>query len=288
MEQIKNTEFGGERPLFASHDLQIDNVTIHAGESALKECSNIIAVNCRFEGKYPFWHVNGFIVKNCLFTEGARAALWYSQNLKMTDTKVEAPKMFHEMDGLELVNVHLPNAQETLWHCRNVNLKNVHVDNADYLFMHSENITIKDYMQNGNYSFQYCRNVEIHNAVINSKDAFWNTENVTVYDSEINGEYLGWHSKNLRLVNCKISGTQPLCYAHGLIMEDCVMADDCDLAFEYSSVHATIKSAVHSVKNPRTGCITAESYGQIILDEHIKAPGDCGLKLWDGLTCFSD
>lgn len=245
-------------------------------------------MNCRFEGKYPFWHVNGFIVKNCLFTEGARAALWYSQNLKMTDTKVEAPKMFREMDGLELVNVHLPNAQETLWHCRNVNLKNVHVDNADYLFMHSENITIKDYMQNGNYSFQYCRNVEIHNAVINSKDAFWNTENVTVYDSEINGEYLGWHSKNLRLVNCKISGIQPLCYAHGLIMEDCVMADDCDLAFEYSSVHATIKSAVHSVKNPRTGCITAESYGQIILDEHIKAPGDCELKLWDGLTCFSD
>lgn len=51
MQQIKNTEFGGERPLFASHDLQIDNVTIHAGESALKECSNIIAVNCRFPGK---------------------------------------------------------------------------------------------------------------------------------------------------------------------------------------------------------------------------------------------
>ena len=44
MQQIKNTEFGGERPLFASHDLQIDNVTIHAGESALKECSNIIVV----------------------------------------------------------------------------------------------------------------------------------------------------------------------------------------------------------------------------------------------------
>lgn len=36
---------------------------------------------------------------------------------------MEAPKMFREMDGLELVNVHLPNAQETLWHCRNVNLK---------------------------------------------------------------------------------------------------------------------------------------------------------------------
>lgn len=44
MQQIKNMEFSGELPLFASHDLQLDNVVIHAGESALKECSNIIAV----------------------------------------------------------------------------------------------------------------------------------------------------------------------------------------------------------------------------------------------------
>lgn len=288
MQEIKNMEFGGERPLFASHDLRIENVTIHAGESALKECSNIEAVDCRFEGKYPFWHVNGFAIKNCLFTEGARAALWYSQDLVMSDTRVEAPKMFREMDGINLVNVQIPDAQETLWHCRNVNLKNVRVDHADYLFMHSKDIVIEAYVQNGNYSFQYCRNVEIHHAVINSKDAFWNTENVTVYDSEINGEYLGWHSKNLRLVNCKISGTQPLCYAHELVMENCTMADDCDLAFEYSSVQATINGPIHSVKNPRTGSITAESFGQIILDENIKAPGDCKLKLWDEQTCFSE
>ena len=44
MQQIKDMEFSGERPLFASHDLQLDNVVIHAGESALKECSNIIAI----------------------------------------------------------------------------------------------------------------------------------------------------------------------------------------------------------------------------------------------------
>ena len=79
MKQIKNTHYEGERPLFASHGLYLEEVTIHAGESALKECSDIEAVNCRFEGKYPFWHNDGFVVKNCLFTEGARAALWYSK-----------------------------------------------------------------------------------------------------------------------------------------------------------------------------------------------------------------
>jgi len=277
MKTIKNVSLGGERPLFASHDLRIENVTILPGESALKECSNIEAAGCTFQGKYPFWHVDGFRIENCLFTAGARAALWYSRNLVMKDTAVQAPKMFREMDGISLENVHIPDAQETLWHCGNVSLKNVKVGNADYLFMHSHDIKIEDYNQQGNYSFQYCRNVEIKNAVIHSKDAFWGTEDVTVHDSEIEGEYLGWHSKRLRLVNCRISGTQPLCYASDLILENCTMDESCDLAFEYSTVQATIVSPVRSIKNPRSGSISAESYGEIILDKNIKAPADCRL-----------
>ncbi len=279
MKTIKDQEFEGERPLFASHHLKIENVTIHIGESALKECSDIEAIKCKFEGKYPFWHVDGFKISKCLFTTGARAALWYSRNLEMYDTIVEAPKMFREMDGIKLINVRIPDAQETLWHCRNIELENVEVSNADYLFMHSENIYINNYRQQGNYSFQYCRNVEMHNAIIDSKDAFWNTENVTVYDSEITGEYLGWHSRNLRLVNCHISGTQPLCYASGVIMENCTMDNDADLAFEYTSLHANIVGNIHSIKNPTTGNITADSYGVIIIDDNVKSPANCDIKL---------
>nr|MBD5377054.1 DUF3737 family protein [Bacteroides sp.] len=279
MEIIENREFGGERPLFASHNLKLENVTIHAGESALKECSDIEAVKCTFEGKYPFWHVNGFRITDCLFREGARAALWYSRDLVMKDTLVEAPKMFREMDNVVLENVKIPDAQETLWHCRNVRLRDVEVNKADYLFMHSADIDIARYRQQGNYSFQYCRNVEIRDAVIHSKDAFWGTENVTVYDSELTGEYLGWHSKNLRLVRCRISGTQPLCYCKGLVMEDCTMADDADLAFECSDVNATIKGNVTSIKNPMTGHIKADSVGEVIIDENIWQPADCKFEI---------
>lgn len=268
-------EFGGERPLFARHDIELDNVTIHAGESALKRCSNVVARHCRFEGKYPFWHVDGFKVENCLFTPGARAALWYSTGLEMKDTLVEAPKMFREMRGLSLENVRIPDAQETLWHCSDVRLRNVDVKNADYLFMHSSDIDIDTYRQEGNYSFQYCRNVVIRNADIHSKDAFWGTENVTVYDSSLDGEYLGWHSRGLRLVRCRIAGTQPLCYCKDLVLEDCTFADDADLAFEDSDVEATILSPVTSIKNPRTGHIRVVSAGEVIRDENILAPADC-------------
>lgn len=271
MDTIKNQEFGGERPLFGTRNLRLENVTIHPGESALKCCANIEADNCRFEGKYPFWHVDGFKISNTLFTPGARAALWYSRNLIMADTQVDAPKMFREMDGIVLRNVRIPDAQETLWHCANVDIENVSVDNADYLFMHSHDIRISNWHQNGNYSFQYCRNVEIRNAIINSKDAFWGTENVTIYDSELNGEYLGWHSHRLRLVRCKISGTQPLCYTRDLILEDCEFAPDCDLAFEDSEVQATITTHVTSIKNPKSGEISAPSVGEIIIDDFSKA-----------------
>ena len=93
MEVIRNSEFGGERPLFESHNLRLENVIIRAGESAIKECSNIEAVDCRFEGNYPFWHVHGFKIERCYFDVGGRSALWYSDHLQMKDTVIDAPKM---------------------------------------------------------------------------------------------------------------------------------------------------------------------------------------------------
>lgn len=272
---ISDRTFGGERPLFAEHDLRLERVTVGAGESALKEGARIEAEECRFEGKYPFWHVDGAVIRGCRFTPEARAALWYSRRLTLADTLVEAPKTLRELDDARLERVRIPQAQETLWHCRGVSLDDVEVAGADYIFFHCSGVDIRNYRQQGLYSFQYCRDVEIRDARIDSKDAFWNSENVTVYDSTLRGEYLGWYSRNLRLVRCRISGTQPLCYAEGLVLEHCTMADDCDRAFEGSDVRATIDSAVPSVTNPRTGSIEARAYGEVLLDAHVRQPADC-------------
>lgn len=287
MEIIKNKEFGGERPLFESHDLHLDNVIILAGESALKECSNIVATNCRFEGNYPFWHVHCFTIDRCFFDVGGRSALWYCDHLKMTDTRIDAPKMFREMSDIEIENVVMNDADEVFWRCNDVRIKNLQLHGGTYPFMFSNNIYVDGLESDSKYVFQYVKNVEVHHAKITTKDAFWEVENVTIYDSELNGEYLGWHSKNLRLVNCHITGEQPLCYAHDLVLENCTFGPDCDRAFEYSSVQATINGPISGVKNPRTGSIIAESYGEIVIDGNIKAPGDCELKLWDNQTCFS-
>ena len=279
METIKNQYFEGERPLYCRRDgLRLEGVKIGPGESSLKECANIEAVNCEFAGKYPFWECDGFTIRNCVFREGARAALWYTRGCRMYDTLVEAPKMFRRISDVYLENVKMPMAQETFWDCSDIRLRNVETSDANYIFMHSENIDIDGYTLYGNYSFQYVKNAVIRNANLQTKDAFWESENITVYDSVINGEFLAWYSKNLRLERCRIGGTQPLCYCENLVLEDCTFEPDADLAFEYSSVQATVSGHIVSVKNPRSGFIKAGSIGEVILDENIKAPGNCEIQ----------
>lgn len=278
MKLIENTFFEGERPCFAAHDTQLKNVKFYPGESAIKHTNNVEAVQCEFMGKYPFWHDDQVVIEDCLFTVYARAAIWYTKNLVMRNTQVDAPKMFREMDHMKLENVNLSDAQECCWNCRDVEFKNVNVRNGDYIMMNGENVTIENLKLQGNYSFQGAKNVVIRNSELNSKDAFWESENVTVYDSILDGEYLGWHSKNLRLVNCTIRGEQALCYADNLVMENCVM-EETDLCFEYSTVKADIVSDILSVKNPTGGYINARSIGEIIIDEHCINPGACEINV---------
>ena len=261
--------------MFESHDLRLENVIIRAGESAIKECSNIEAFECRFEGNYPFWHVRGFKIDRCYFDVGGRSALWYCDHLKMTDTVIDAPKMFREMNEIDIENVTMNDADEVFWRCNGIRVKNLKLHGGTYPFMFSDNIYVDGLESDSKYVFQYVKNVEVHHAKITTKDAFWEVENVTIYDSELNGEYLGWHSKNLRLVNCHIAGEQPLCYARDLILENCTFDAACDRAFEYSTLKADIRGAITNIKNPMSGHIVADSIGSVTIDENIKAPADC-------------
>ena len=275
MEKISDKSFGGERPLFAIHDTRLERVTITEGESGIKCCSHIEADNCRFIGKYPLWHVDGSLITNCYFEVGSRSAIWYSNDMVMKDTVIDAPKLFREMNRVELENVKFNDADETFWRIKDLKVKNVTLHDGTYPFMFCENVFVDGLVSDSKYVFQYCKNVEIHHAMITTKDSFWECEDVTVYDSELNGEYLGWHSKNLRLVRCHITGEQPLCYVEGLVLEDCSFGEDCDRMFEDSDVQAEIIGSVTNIKNPRTGRVVCESVGSITIDENVRYPADC-------------
>lgn len=275
MELVKDKQYGGERPLFGSHDMRLDNITIVDGESGIKCCKNLECVNSKFYAKYPWWHVDGSVIEDCYFAPGSRSAIWYSNDMVMRNCVIDGPKFFREMRNLELENVKITDADETFWKIDGLKIRNVELHEGTYPFMFSKNIYVDGLKSDSKYVFQYCKNVEVHNAEITTKDSFWECENVTVYDSKLDGEYLAWHSKNVKLVRCHISGEQPLCYLDGITLEDCTFDPACDRAFEDSSnIDAQIRGAITEVKNPISGRIVADAIGRITYDAFAKGR-DC-------------
>ena len=275
MKLIKGQSFGGERPLFGIEDTRLEDVTIAEGESGIKCCRNVEADGCRFVGKYPWWHVDGSRITGCLFEQGSRSAIWYSRDMTMTDTVINAPKLFREMEHLTLENVTINDADETFWNITGLRATNLKLRNGTYPFMYCREVYVDGLDCDAKYVFQYCRDVEIHNARIMTKDSLWECENVTIYDSVLDGEYLAWHSKNVRLVRCHIAGEQPLCYAEGLVLEACTFDEASDRAFEDSDVVADIRGSITEVKNPRSGHIVADRIGRITYDRFAKPPHNC-------------
>ncbi len=242
------------------------------GESAFKECRDIQVEDTFFNLRYPFWHDINVKIKNCEMTENCRAALWYDEGVEIENSKLHGIKALRECKDIQLENCDII-SPEFAWRSSNIEIKDCRLE-GEYPFFECKNMTIDGLTMKGKYSFQYIENVTFKNCVLDTKDAFWHAKNITIEDSVVKGEYLAWYAENIRFVRCKISGTQPLCYVKGLVMEDCEM-EGCDLSFERSEVEAVIKGHIHSVKNPISGSITADSIGEIILEEEIAVPGKC-------------
>ena len=264
VENIAGKVLTGERALFKGEDLNIYETIFEDGESPLKESRNINLKNSMFRWKYPLWYAKNVNVRECTWFETARSGVWYTENISVEDSMIEAPKNFRRCREVSLKNVSMPNAAETFWRCDGVKLNQV-TAKGDYFAMNSKNLVIDGLSLYGNYGFDGGKNIEVRNSRLLSKDAFWNTENVTIYDSFISGEYLGWNSKNLTFINCVIESLQGLCYIENLTMRACKLLNT-TLSFEYCTVDAEITGKIDSVKNPSGGRIKADSIGELIME----------------------
>ncbi|MBR1748020.1 MAG: DUF3737 family protein [Clostridia bacterium] len=263
MEKIKDRVYTGERALFFGKDLQLTGCVFEDGESPLKESENIRLIDSTFCWKYPLWYSENVEVEHCTLKETARSGVWYTKNIRVRDSLVEAPKTFRRATDVYLKNVAMPHAQETLWHCRGVRIEDVKAV-GDYFAMDCEDVAVDRFHLDGNYCFDGAKNVTVKDSFLNSKDSFWNTTDVVVEDSTIIGEYLGWNSRNLTLKNCTIESLQGMCYIENLRLINCRL-NNTTLAFEYCTVDADIDGGVDSVLNPTSGVIRANHIGELIL-----------------------
>ena len=267
--EIIGKQFDEERALYNLCNASVIDCVFDGpadGESVLKEARNVKLENCSFSLRYPLWHVEHFHLHDSSMDECTRAAIWYSHDGKITESDLQGIKALRECGNVQIRDCNIV-SQEFGWKCDAISVTDSKVE-SEYLFLDSTNVVLDHVQMKGKYSFQYMENLEIRDSYLDTKDAFWHSKNVTVTDSVVRGEYLGWFSENLTLINCKIIGTQPLCYCKGLTLRNCTM-ENCDLAFEYSDVLASVLGHVDSIKNPRSGLITADSVGEIIMEDAV-------------------
>lgn len=259
--------FDQERALYGSDGVEVVNCRFDGpadGESALKESRNVKVSGTYFNLRYPFWHDKKVSVRNCELTELCRAAFWYSEDIRVSDSRLYGIKAFRECSSVAMDSCDIK-SPEFGWSVHGMDMAGCSVE-SEYFMLRSDNLSFDNVTLKGKYSFQYISDSEFVNCEFDTKDAFWHAKNVIVRNSVIKGEYLGWYCENVTFENCTITGTQPLCYCKGLRLIDCEMHET-DLAFEKSEVDAVVLTEIDSIKNPAKGTIKAPSIGEIIMDD---------------------
>ena len=267
MKQYINQKFDEERALYGSDGVEVKECQFDGpadGESAFKECKNVEVKDCYFNLRYPFWHDTNLKISGAEMTQNCRAALWYSDDIEIKDTKMHGIKALRECSSVNINGCDII-SPEFGWFTRKIDMKDTTVE-GEYFMMRSQGLHFQNVKLKGKYSFQYIEDSVFENCDFDTKDAFWHAKNVVVKNSTVKGEYLAWYCENVTFENCTIIGTQPLCYCKGLKMIDCKMLD-ADLAFEKSEVEATITTEVISIKNPKAGSIKVPSVGEVIMDD---------------------
>ena len=264
---IKNETFDEERALYGSRDIIVEGCRFDGpadGESAFKESKNVVVKDSYFNLRYPFWHDDGLELDGIEMTESCRAALWYTNDANIRNSKMHGIKALRECSDINIENCDII-SPEFGWSVKNIRMKDTEVQ-SEYFMMRSERLDFSNVTLKGKYSFQYITDSLFENCNFDTKDAFWHAKNVVVRNSVVKGEYLAWYCENVTFENCTIIGTQPLCYCKGLKLINCRMVDT-DLAFEKSDVEATITTPMISIKNPLSGSISVPEVSEIIRDD---------------------
>lgn len=267
MMTYQNLTFDEERALYGTNGASVLSCRFDGpadGESALKESRDIEVKDCYFNLRYPFWHDTNVQIQGSEMTGACRAALWYSNDIRILDTKMHGIKALRECADVTIESCDIV-SPEFGWSVKNITMKDTKAE-SEYFMMRSDHLTFERVKLTGKYSFQYITDSVFANCEFDTKDAFWHAENVLVKDCMIRGEYLAWYCKNVTFENCTIIGTQPLCYCRGLKLVNCRMID-ADLSFEKSEVDAQITTTVDSIKNPKSGVIKVPDVKEVIMDD---------------------
>ena len=145
MKVIENQSFDMERALYGCDGVIVKNCSFDGpadGESAFKEGRNIETEHCFFNLRYPFWHDDGLTIRDSEMTELCRAALWYSDHIKIMNTKMHGIKALRECSDVTIENSDII-SPEFGWSVRNIRMRHSTAQ-SEYFMMRSEELYFED------------------------------------------------------------------------------------------------------------------------------------------------
>ena len=266
---IQNIKTGQERAFYGSKNVHFKNIIIEGieqGESAFKECTNIIVEDSHIILNYCVWHCRNMTLYKSILDVNSRASIWYCSNIEITNCKLNGIKCCRNCTNLTIKDCTI-NSDEFCWKTEGVKLENCKISGV-YPLLCNNNVIIDNCDFQAKYILQYSENIKMFNTSIETKDTFWHAKNVYCKNCKLLGEYLAWYSENCVFENCHIDSIQPLCYCKKLKLINCTTAN-CNLSFEYSDVDVTIIGHIDSIRNVLSGKIVVDSLGEYVQDEHV-------------------
>ena len=124
MKVIENKTFDEERALYGSDGVRAVGCRFDGprdGESAFKESKNIEAESCFFNLRYPFWHTHTLKITDCEMTSLCRAALWYSDNIAIRNTRLHGIKALRECENINITGSSII-SPEFGWFSKNIEM----------------------------------------------------------------------------------------------------------------------------------------------------------------------
>lgn len=141
MKFIENQTFDRERALYGERNLHLKRCTFDGpadGESALKECCGIQVEDCLCNLRYPFWHDHGLKISGTELTPHCRAALWYSDHVEITGSRLHGIKALRECSEVTMEDCRIVSA-EFGWCVRKLKMLRCSAE-SEYFMMRSEDL----------------------------------------------------------------------------------------------------------------------------------------------------